>query len=141
MGKNNAKGAGVRLERSYGSFRVVFAAGRGGRLCARVSNVAGNWCEEYGEDSMMYTFLREAAADTRMDAYAHSVVALHWIVSNLMWPDPEFLGDVADAVSRLNARSMEREGTAGEEDDARALGEVRTAAEVAAELGRGAHGE
>lgn len=137
MGKNEGKGAGVRLERSYGSFRVVFAAGRGGRLCARVSNAAGNWCEEFAEDNMMYTFLREAAADTRMDAYAHSVVALHYIVSNMLYPDPEFLGDVADAVSRLNARNMGREGTAGEEDDARALEEVRTAAEVAAELGEG----
>lgn len=141
MAKIEVKGAGVRHERVYGSFRVVFAAGRGGRLCARVSNAAGNWSEEFGEDNLMYTFLREAAADTRMDAYAHSVVALHYIVSNLMYPDPEFLGDVADAVSRLNARAMERVGAASEEDDARALEEVRTAAEVAAELGKGAHDE
>lgn len=141
MGKNEGKGAGVRLERVYGSFRVVFAAGRGGRLCARVSNAAGNWCEEFAEDNMMYTFLREAAADTRMDAYAHSVVALHYIVSNMLYPDPDFLGDVADAVSRLNARAMERVGAASEEDDARALEGVQTAAEVAAELGKGAHDE
>lgn len=92
----------------------------------RVSDLSGSWSVSFSQSSEMYLFMNFCLGREEMKDYLSSILTLWYTVTNSAWEDTEFMDDVCDAVISFQERLIERAPKATEEDDEKAINDMKT---------------
>lgn len=96
----------------------------------KVSTVAGNWSVSYREDNILYLTL-DMADESQYEGLYNVLVGMYGACNTV---DSEFTKDLFDALNRFYERLKEQQKPVTEEDEKRALNEVKAMEELRKEI-------